>query len=270
MQPDADAELSLDTATTEQGKRPPSDWRQLPEHLRAMMADVSVITTSGQDYYDQKDDNAFDLPPAATSFFMDVFGSERHPDHHMDLTEYDLSNLNLSTVEKQGSRGMLYITVSLPGHPRTQLLVDSGARIGILDKAFCPPERLDGGLKPTRLRLRLPFGELRQCLGWLDIGVTFHDRRDRKPHKVKLWFLVVDNCIHHGLLGLNNQRALDMKVHTAKVGPDTITLTDDDGHRFAVRAEGKKKNDTADASAISTDAPFEVIAPGYYSGSRCV
>jgi hypothetical protein len=102
-----------------------------------------------------------------------------------DLTPFDLQQLSLAplSTESKGQerrRPCDFVAIRLtgPDSPTTRGLVDTGAEVGIAMEDRIPlSER--GSYKPTRLRLRLPFGELRQAKGWALLLCSFPSHPNR-------------------------------------------------------------------------------------------
>ena len=72
----------------------------------------------------------------------------------------------LATALTKGDKGCFNVRVKMPDGTHKMCLIDTGARFSIMDKKILP-EGSEKLLKPTRIRLRLAFKEIRACLGWI-------------------------------------------------------------------------------------------------------
>ena len=142
------------------------------------------------------------------------YGILRNDQEQGDLTVYDRQQLNLNAVTPDdGNRERLrpcdfiQAHVGDSGGAVTRMLVDTGAECGILYQSRIPEQYRK--YLPTRLRLRLPFVELRRALGWVQLPITFPEVVGRPAN---LWFLVVEDLVHQAILGLNNMRSLRMNL----------------------------------------------------------
>ena len=82
-----------------------------------------------------------------------------------ELTSFDLQQLSLNPLKadsKERRRPCDFIAIRMAGRdsPTTRALVDTGAEVGIVKEDRIPLSE-QGLYRETRLRLRLPFGELR-------------------------------------------------------------------------------------------------------------